>query len=259
MEILVNGIKVNYIDEGKGTPVLFLQGWGTDITLYNRVFEKIKQKNRIIACDLPGFGKTQEPSTAWCVDDYVEFVEQFIDQFKLKKIILMGHSFGGRVIIKLMSKKERNFDVEKIVLLDSAGVKPKTTFKKQVRQKWYKLCKKVVSSKPGEKLFPGMLQKMQNKYGSADYRKASPLMKQVLVKTVNEDLTELLPNINRPTLLIWGDLDTATPLSDAKLMEEKIPDAGLVVLKNTGHYSFLEDFYTFSRVIDVFLEEKGGK
>ena len=104
-----------------------------------------------------------------------------------------------------------------------------------------------------------MLQKMQNKYGSADYRKASPLMKQILVKTVNEDLTELLQNIDRPTLLIWGDLDTATPLSDAKLMEEKIPDAGLVVLKNTGHYSFLEDFYTFSRVIDVFLDEKGGK
>ena len=81
-------------------------------------------------------------------------------------------------------------------------------------------------------------------------------MKQVLVKTINEDLTDMLSNIDVPTLLVWGDMDTATPLTDAKIMEEKIPDAGLVVLKNTGHYSFLEDFYTFSRVIDSFL---GGK
>jgi len=100
------------------------------------------------------------------------------------------------------------------------------------------------------------IERMKNKHGSADYRKASPLMKQVLVKTINEDLTDMLPNINVPTLLVWGDMDTATPLSDAKIMEDKIPDAGLVILKNTGHYSFLEDFYTFSRVIDSFL---GGK
>lgn len=254
MEILINGIKVNYIDEGQGTPVVFLQGWGTDISLYNRVFDKIKQTNRIIACDLPGFGKTPEPSSAWSVSDYMLFAKDFIEQLKIDKVILMGHSFGGRVIIKLMSEKKKKFKVEKIVLLDSAGIKPKTTLKKQVRQKWYKVCKKIVSSKPCKKFFPKMLENMQNKYGSADYKKASPLMKQVLVKTVNEDLTDLLPNINCPTLLVWGDLDTATPLSDAKLMESKIPDAGLVVLKNTGHYSFLEDFYTFSRVIDVFLK-----
>ena len=85
---------------------------------------------------------------------------------------------------------------------------------------------------------------------------ASPLMKQVLVKTVNEDLTDMLPNIDVPTLLIWGERDTATPLKDAKIMEEKIPDAGLVVLKNAGHYSFLEDYFTFCAVIDSFL---GGK
>ena len=256
METLINNIKVNYIDEGKGTPVIFLQGWGTNIDLYYRVFDKLKQKNRIVAFDFPGFGKTPEPDSAWNVDNYVDFLESFLEKLKIKKAILMGHSFGGRVIIKYMSRKDRKVEVEKIVLLDSAGIKPKTTPKKQFRQKWYKFCKKVVSSKPGEKLFPGMLEKLQNKYGSADYRKATPLMKQVLVKTVNEDLTDLLPNINCPTLLVWGDLDTATPLSDAKLMEEKIPDAGLVVLKNTGHYSFLEDFYTFSKVMDVFLNGK---
>ena len=114
----------------------------------------------------------------------------------------------------------------------------------------------MVNSKVCRKLKPGLVEKLQRKYGSADYRNATPLMRQVMVKAINEDLTDYLPNIKVPTLLVWGDMDTATPLADAKIMEELIPDAGLVILKNTGHYSFLEDFYTFSRVIESFL---GGK
>ena len=152
-----------------------------------------------------------------------------------------------------MTKFKKEFEVEKIILLDSAGIKAKTTLKKQVKQKWFKVCKKLANSKLGKKLYPGLVEKMQKKHGSADYRNATPLMRQVLVKAINEDLTNLLSNIKVPTLLIWGDHDTATPLEDAKIMEKLIPDAGLVVLKNTGHYSFLEDFYTFSRVMDSFL------
>lgn len=253
MEISVKNIKVNYIDEGSGDTVLFLQGWGTNLDIYKKVIDKLSKTNRIIALDFPGFGKTPEPKTAWDVNDYTDFTIEFIRKLKLDNITLIGHSFGGRVIIRLMNKKERGFLVNKIVLIDSAGIKAKLTFKKKVKQKWYKACKKVYQIKLVEKMFPEAVNRFKNKHGSADYRKASPLMKQVLVKTVNEDLTDMLPNIDVPTLLVWGDMDTATPLTDAKIMEEKIPDAGLVVLKNTGHYSFLEDFYTFSRVIDSFL------
>lgn len=256
MEINVNNISVNYIDEGNGQPVLFLQGWGTNIELYKKLTNKIAEKHRIIALDLPGFGKTKEPDRAWNIDDYTDFILEFIKLKKLDNLILMGHSFGGRIIIKLMSRK-REFKVEKIVLLDSAGIKAKTSLKKQIKQKCFKICKKLLRTSIGEKFFPGKVEKMQRKYGSADYRKASPIMRQVLVKTINEDLTELLSNIDVPTLLVWGDQDTATPISDAHLMERLIPDSGLVILKNTGHYSFLEDFYTFSRVIDSFLGEKG--
>lgn len=255
MEIEVKGINVNYIDEGAGTPIILLQGWGTNIDLYKKVTDKLASLGRIIALDFPGFGKTKEPPTAWNVDEYTDFVMEFIKKLELKKVILIGHSFGGRVIIKLMTKLKNEFEVEKIVLLDSAGIKPKTTIQKQLKQKWFKICKSVANSKVGRKLYPGLVEKMKKKHGSADYRNATPLMRQVLVKSINEDLTELLPNIKVPTLLVWGDLDTATPISDAKLMEKLIPDAGLVVLKNTGHYSFLEDFYTFSRVMDSFLGE----
>jgi len=256
LETVVRGLKVNYIDEGSGDVVVFLQGWGTNLDIYKKLINKLSSTNRIIALNFPGFGNAPEPPSAWDVNDYTEFTIEFIEKLKLDNIVLMGHSFGGRVIIRLMNKEKRKFKVNKIVLLDSAGIKSKVTAKKKLKQTWFKVCKRAVGSKIGKKLFPGAVDRMKNKYGSADYRKASPLMKQVLVKTVSEDLTDMLPNIDVPTLLVWGDMDTATPISHAKIMEEKIPDSGLVILKNTGHYSFLEDFYTFSRVIDSFL---GGK
>ena len=73
----------------------------------------------------------------------------------------MGHSFGGRIIIKLMSNLDNAFEVEKIVLLDSAGIKPKKKIKQQLKQRWFKICKKVANSKVCRKLKPGLVEKLQ--------------------------------------------------------------------------------------------------
>ena len=97
------------------------------------------------------------------------------------------------------------------------------------------------------------MNKLKSKFGSSDYNNATPIMRETLVKSVNEDLTPLLKNM-RETLLIWGENDKDTPMSDAKIMEKEIKNAGLVVLKNTGHFSFIEDKYTFERVIKSYLK-----
>ena len=103
--------------------------------------------------------------------------------------------------------------------------------------------------KPVAKLFPTALEKLRVKFGSADYAAASPMMRQCLVKAVNEDLTHLLPGIKAPTLLVWGDRDTATPLRDGQQMEKAIPGAGLAVIPGTGHFSFVENPYLFGRIM----------
>ena len=105
-----------------------------------------------------------------------------------------------------------------------------------------------------KKFFPDALENFRKKMGSADYAAASPMMRQVMVKVVNEDLEPYLPNIKAPTLLVWGVNDTATPLSDGEKMEKLIPDAGLVKLENAGHYSFLEQQFTFNRVMCSFMK-----
>ena len=204
--------------------------------------------------DMPGFGESQEPPSAWCVDDYVNFVIDFLKDYNTKQVMLLGHSFGGRVIIKLNSRKDLPFEVTKVILVDSAGILPPKSNKKSFRTYYYKAGKAFLSNKFVQKIAPDALENFRKKMGSADYAAASPLMRQVLVKVVNEDLEPLLPNIKCPTLLVWGVNDTATPLSDGEKMEKLIPDAGLVKLENAGHYSFLEQQFTFNRVMCSFMK-----
>jgi pimeloyl-ACP methyl ester carboxylesterase len=108
-------------------------------------------------------------------------------------------------------------------------------------------------------LFPELIDDWRSRQGSADYRNATPIMRQCLVKAVNEDLTGLLPKIKQDTLLIWGDKDTATPIGDGKLMEEKIPNSGLAVINGTGHFSFLEQPAVFRNIMRSYFEIGVGK
>lgn len=249
----IDGIKVNYEIKGEGEPVLLLHGWGSNIKLFDGLISLISKKYTAVALDMPGFGESEEPKEPWCVDDYVSFILKFINFLGFKKLILLGHSFGGRVIIKMMSKQNLPFDVSKIILTGSAGIKPKKTPKQKAKLFAYKITKGILNSAPIKKAFPEALENLRRKSGSADYNSATPTMRATLVRVVNEDLTHLLGAISAPTLLIWGKNDTATPICDGELMEKLIPGSGLVKIDNAGHYSFLEQPYVFGKVISSFL------
>lgn len=250
----INGININYEQKGSGDLVVLLHGWGSNIKLFANLIDLLSQKYTVVAMDMPGFGMSEEPPSAWCVDDYVQFVVDFLADCDNKKITFLGHSFGGRVIIKLNSRTDLPFEIDRVILVDSAGIIPPKTNKKSFRTRYYKAGKAILSTKLAQKIAPDALENFRKKMGSADYAAASPLMRQVLVKVVNEDLEPLLPNIKCPTLLVWGVNDTATPLSDGEKMEKLIPDAGLVKLENAGHYSFLEQQFTFNRVMCSFMK-----
>jgi pimeloyl-ACP methyl ester carboxylesterase len=236
----IDDIPVNYIDEGEGDVVLLLHGWGANITLYQGIIRTLTQGKRVIALDMPGFGKTPEPAQPWCVDDYVDFVIKFIESFDLQKLSIVVHSFGGRVFFKMNARENLSFTFERAVLIDSAGILPKKTLHQKLSLRCYKIGRAVMSTKALRFLYPDAVEDMRRKRGSADYNNATPTMRATLVKVVNEDLEPLMHFVQCPTLLIWGELDTATPLSDAKRMEQLIPDAGLVVCEGAGHFSFAE-------------------
>ena len=250
----IEGISVNYIDEGEGETVLLLHGWGANITLYQSIVDTLKQGRRVLALDMPGFGKTPEPERPWCVDDYVDFVLKFILSFNLEKISVVVHSFGGRVFFKMNAKENLPFTIERAVLIDSAGILPKKTVGQKVSLRCYKIGRAFMSTKVMHFLYPDAVEDMRRKRGSSDYNSATPLMRDTLVKVVNEDLEPLIHLVKCPTLLIWGDLDTATPIEDARRMEELIADAGLVVCEGAGHFSYAEQPVKANGALKAFFD-----
>ena len=252
MQRTVLELKTEYTEQGEGEFMLMLHGWGSSASLFEGLIGLCSKKYRVIAPDMPGFGGTEEPKEPWDVEKYADFILEFLKPYAPKSVILLGHSFGGRVILKL-TERELPFEIKKMILIDSAGIKPKKSLKQKLSLACYKVGKAVLSLKPVKAAFPDALENLRRKRGSADYNSASPIMRQTLVKVVNEDLKRDLPNVKAPTLLIWGTADTATPLKDAELMEKLIPDAGLVKVEGAGHYSFLQAPEYVARVVASFL------
>ena len=253
-EIEIDGVRIHYDETGNpaGSPVVLMHGWGCEFSTVRSIAAALEPGMHIYNLDLPGHGKSQEPPTAWGVEDFTRLVEKFISRLDIERPALIGHSFGGRIAILLSSRN----DIGKVVLVDAAGIKPKRKPKYYFKVYSYKAAKKVLPVLFGKKLGERMIDKWRGKAGSADYRNSSPMMRAVMSRCVNEDLKHVMPDIKASTLLIWGENDTATPLSDAKTMEKLIPDAGLVSFPGCGHYSFLDNPGGFRAVIKEFFKKE---
>lgn len=243
---------INYIDEGKGDVILLLHGWGSNLNCFTNLISLLKTKYRVIALDYPGFGKSSELKKSFCLDDYVNLILEFIKSLDINEVTLIGHSYGCRIILKLNSRDDLSFLIKKNVLIDAAGLKDKKDFKTKFKIRFYKTLKKIVYTLPLDTKKREELEfKMKSKFGSSDYVNAPKFLQETLVKSVNEDLTNLVPNM-KETLLVWGDKDKVTPIWMAKYMESNIKNAGLVVL-NGGHFSFLDDEFVFFKVMKSYF------
>lgn len=232
---------INYIQYGKGEDVILLHGWGQNIEMMKPLGDRIIDK-RITIIDFPGFGNSPEPDSVWTIDDYVNSLECLVKELKIKNPTLIGHSFGGRVAIKYASKNK----VNRLILFGSPCVREQRKSKKE----------KVLKSLKKLPLMNNFGEYMKKYIGSTDYKNASPLMRNILVNVVNEDLSENAKMITVPTLLVWGSLDDSAPLEDAKKLESLLKDGGLVVIDGCTHYAYLEALDYVSNIVNNFLEVK---
>ena len=251
MNVCIDGLNIEYTEKGSGTPVLLLHGWGSSYDVYNGIISTLENRCRLVAVNFPGCKNSDTMKNPWTLEDYCNFVLKFMKAVNLKNPIMIGHSHGGRVILKMAADGMVN--PPKIVLLDSAGLIPKKTAKQKFRAKSFKTIKKVLTLPLIKNYSQGLLEKARKHYGSADYNAAPEVLRKTLVSLVNTDLRDIIHNIKCPTLLIWGDKDTATPISDAKIIESLIPDAGLCVLEGCGHYSFCEKPYQAHAILNSFI------
>lgn len=249
--VTIENMNINYICEGEGENILVLHGWGANIDTIMPIVNLLKDHFKVYALDLPGFGKSDKPEIPFNSQDYSRIVKKFMDLMEIKKATLIGHSFGGKVsIILAVNHPER---VERLVLIDSAGIPPKRSIKYYLKVYSFKILKFIYKlvfawNKKEEKM-----EAFYRRFGSADYRNADGVMRKTLVKVVNEDLRPILKKVSCPALLIWGDKDEDTPIYMGKIMEKEIPDSSLVVLERAGHYSYLDDYFKFAAVLNAFL------
>lgn len=251
-DIEIRGLRLHYTDSGSGPRTLVLMhGWGCDHTTVASIERTALEEGwRVVNFDFPGFGQSQEPGDVWGVEEYTRAIEELVRRLEIERPSLLGHSFGGRVGILYAS---RHPEVDRLILVDAAGIKPRRTFTYYRKVYTFKAMKWLMYLALGKKEAERRLDARRAKAGSSDYAQASPMMRRILSKVVNEDLTSELPKIKAPTLLVWGTADTATPVADAHKMEALIPDAGLVAFDGCGHYSFLDNPAGFKAVLKSFL------
>lgn len=238
---------------GAGAPIVLLHGWGGRIESWGIVPTILAERFRVIVVDLPGFGETPLGHQPLGNADYAEFVAALLNQLNLGPATVVGHSHGGRVGLMLAVRHPEL--VSKLVLVDSAGIVPRRTLGYHLKVAFVKAARRFFGLPALGSIRARGMRLVYTLIGSADYNAAQdPLLRQTLVRCVNEDLRHLMPKVAVPTLLIWGSADLDTPLADAQIMEKLIPDAGLVTFDGAGHFAYLDRTDQFGRVVTHFIE-----
>ena len=255
-----NDLKINYeIFEPKDPneitkkPLLLLHGWMGMIASWAPVYNFFSKNRKVFVIDFPGQGgKSSTLTQVWGVPEYSAMTKSFIDSVGIKGCDVIGHSFGGRVIIYLASQYHDLFS--RIILTDAAGVKPRKSIKKAIKifvaknMKW--LLKIVFTDEKYEEI----LNDMRKRHGSQDYASLQgQIMRDTFNQVVSLDLTNRLKDITNSTLLIWGENDQDTPVYMAKIIEKNIKDSGIVIIENAGHFAYLDNTNKFLTVANVFI------
>ena len=236
-------VKVNYkyVDNEFKKTLVFLHGWGQNIEMMEPLGNAFIKEYNVLYIDLPGFGKSSEPAYVWSVSDYANCINKIIKDLQIDDPIIVGHSFGGRIGLIYASL----YDTNKLICLASPFCKELT--KLPLKNRLYKHFKNT----PGLKWIANI---MKRYVGSSDYKNASEIMRGILVSSINLEMKDDIKKINCPTLLIWGEKDTAVPIKRAYELKELIKDSKLITYSGATHYAYLEKKNEVIKEIKAFID-----
>ncbi len=251
-QVILNGLLINYYitePEQTGNTLVFLHGWRSEGAIWFEIMNQMAKNGfNCYALDLPGFGKSQASSKSYSLSNYCNIVIEFVNKLNLKNYTFIGHSFGGRISIKIAARYELE-NLKSIVLVDSAGI-----YHNSLSTKLIKVIANIVRPIFKPSFMQPLRRKIYSGLGASDYLETRYL-KDTFVNIVEEDLEPLLPSIKIPTLIVWGkqDENEYTPVADAYIINKGIPNSKLEVIDNAKHYSFLDQKEVFLRKISEFL------
>jgi pimeloyl-ACP methyl ester carboxylesterase len=245
------GQKLTYQHFGDGETVfIWAHGWGHNHKALEPIAQSLSFLGQHYVIDFPGFGGSPKPETVWSVQDYADFMVSFIESLGAKKLVWIGHSFGCRVGLRIAASTKL---ISKMVLISAAGIPRKRGLLEQIsltlRVRFFKMLKIFVRSEEGR-------DKLRARFGSADYKNAADL-RAIFIKTVQDNVSDILPNIQCPVSLIYGAKDKDTPPEIGIRLNNAIAKAQLEILPDFDHHTILTDGTNIlSHKIKNFVEAK---
>jgi len=242
MQTVLNNVLVNYESLGNGkTTMLVLHGWGRSLDDWRQVSRELSKKSKVFLLDLPGFGNSSLPEENADTNYYSGVVNEFIKKMKVEDIILLGHSFGGKIAIVVAGKNKK---VKKLVLVAPSGVEEKsfiTTLKI--------LTAKIINKMP---LGGVIKERLKDSFSSSDYKNAGSL-KRIFKTVVNQKVDREAREITAETLIIWGDRDKELAPRWGKKIRELIGGSRLRIVWGAKHHPHLEKPEKFLEIVNEFV------
>lgn len=246
MFITVQNLKTYYEISGKGKVIVLLHGWGGNHDSFYPIFQELKNDYEVVSLDFPGFGESELANSVWGINEYTEHLRSFLENMKIEKVNLVGHSFGGTIAASFSILYPEL--VENLVLVSAKLLKPKRELKKvlyQIGAKTGKLATTFLNKETQNIL----RKKLYDYIGEYDYFEAEGILQKNFVQVINTDLKEDLKKIKSRTLIVWGEKDDVTPISDARIIKQEIRNSELIIFPNSAHFSYLDEVEKFCALI----------
>lgn len=249
MQIVVNGLMTRYQQYGSsGKVVLLIHGWGDRLETFQSILGYL-EGYKVICLDLPGFGDTQMPNEQWDLNNYAQFLNDFLRKLNINELYaVVGHSNGGALAIKAIAIGQLKPD--KLVLLAASGVRDGSSLKRASIKAVAKTGKVATFWLP-----KSTKQKLQKKlYGTVGSDMlVAPHMQETFKLTVRQDIQADAEKITIPTLLIYGEDDKATPVKQiGERLHRKIANSEIVILPG-GHFIHQDDPAEVGTKLERFL------
>ncbi|MEO7617364.1 MAG: alpha/beta hydrolase [Candidatus Saccharibacteria bacterium] len=247
MKIIIDDLATTYTESGSGSSILILHGWGSASSVFDDLIQTLSINHRVVALNLPGFGGSEQPRSTWGVADYSYFVTAFCKKLGIRPDILLGHSLGGQIAVHIVGNEL--LDPTKLILIGAAALRPLPSLRKRGIQGIAKVGKTVLGD---SKLGRAAKRRLYGATGSSEYLD-NPAMQPIYRKVITEDQTEVAARIDCPTLLLWGNDDTDTPVEQGIQLERLIHGSKLVVNPG-GHFIFLDEAEAVQLAIKDFIK-----